>query len=110
MAGMALTTDLSRASAMAAAVQAAQLLGFEVCQLANHQFRAKLASLCRSWLLPPKTPYCNFLVTGKKLDSGFTELILERNAPWWTGYAGIRGVGAMFDRLSGAVEDAVIAE
>ncbi|HYV38411.1 MAG TPA: hypothetical protein VE988_22195 [Gemmataceae bacterium] len=107
MAGLALTTDLGLDSAMSTATKAASDLGFEVPKLTERQFRAKRGSLTLSWLLPPVTPYCNFLVTVRETEEGCVEIVLERNTPWWTGYFGVRGVEQQFDKLAAATEVAV---
>ena len=109
MPGLVLLTDLDRDRAMALAIQAARALGFEIQVITEHrQFKARRSTLTRSLLLPPFTPYCNFLVTVLEGDAGH-EVVLQRNNPWWTGFFGLRAVRAAFDRLLDATEDAVEA-
>jgi hypothetical protein len=109
MAGLALATNLDRAKAFSAAAKAAHDHGFAVRHITDRQFQAKRGSVTWSLLLPPTVPYCNFLVSVLEGDDGGTEVVLERNAPWWTGVIGMRGVQASFEQLVESTEKAVAA-
>jgi hypothetical protein len=99
MAGVAFTTDLDREQAFSAAARAARDAGFTVRHVTERQFEARRGSLAMSWLLPPVTPYCNFLISVLDGEDSLAELVLERNIPWWTGLIGLRGVQKAFDKL-----------
>jgi hypothetical protein len=109
MPGLVLQTSLDRDKAFSAAAKAARDLGYTVETVTERQFTARRSNLAMSLLLPPFTPYCNFLVTVLEGDDGGHELVLQRNNPWWTGYFGLRAVKSAFDQLLNATEDAVEA-
>jgi hypothetical protein len=109
MAGLVLATNLDRDRAFSAAAKAARDLGFDVRHLTERQFEAKRGSAAGALLLPPIGPYCSFLVSALDSNGGGTELVFQRNSPWWTGLMRMRSLKESFQKLANATEAAVQA-
>src|SRR5439155_4767019 len=99
MAGFILTTDLERDKTLSAAAKAALEQGFHVSQLTDREFAAKRSNLPVSVLMGPFVSYCNFRVSVLENEDS-VDVIVQRNSPWWTGYAGVRGVRTWAERLA----------
>jgi hypothetical protein len=107
MPGLLLLTDLGREQAVAAAADSARELDLTVWHLSQRQFRARRGSLVMSWLWPPLTFYCNFLITVDEGDGSVTEVVLRRNNPWWTGAKRTQAVEQLFAKLTAATQAAI---
>lgn len=109
MPGFIIGTDLDEDRAIAAALDAAQRLAFAIQPVTGREFVARRGSLFKSWLLGPFAPYCKFRVSAVALEDGASEVVVQRNSPWWTSYTGLRKVDAAALRLAEAVAKALTA-
>jgi hypothetical protein len=107
MPGFSIGTDLDEDRAIAAALEAARGLGFAVAPVTGREFLARRGSLFKSLLLGPFAPYCKFRVSAVCLEDGASEVVVQRNTPWWTGFTGLRKVDVAALRLAEAVAEAL---
>jgi hypothetical protein len=103
MAGLKFTTDLDAESLYKVAFRKAQDLGYTVREAGPAAFTAQMGNVATSVLTGA---YCDFRLSVMEYDDG-NELVLERNAAWWTGTIGVSRVKSRAKDLMKSVKDEI---
>ena len=109
MAGIKLVTDMDAKTLFKLAYREAQDKGFTVAKLGNGEFTAKRSNLALSIVLGAFVAYCDFHIAIEDCDDE-TELVLERNSPWWTGIIGVQRVKSWAKDLVKTIGEAIVDE
>ena len=104
MAGFKIVTDLDVEDAFKIARRVAKGLGFVVERTDDLAFSARKGNLALSIFLGALIAYCDFQVYLED-HNGKTEVVIERNKPWWTGWIGLNRVKNAAKELATAVAD-----
>jgi len=103
MPGLKFTTKLDAESLYKIAFRRAQDLGFTVRSIDDRAFSAISGSAAMTVV---GKAYCDFRIDVEEYDDG-NELVLERNAPWWTGVIGISRVKSIAKDLFKCIKDEI---
>ena len=106
MAGIKLVTDMDAKLLFKIAFREAQDKGFAVEKIGDRRFTARKSSMAVSILLGAFVAYCDFVVAVEDYDHE-TELVLERNSPWWTGVIGVHRVKSWATDLVKTIGDSI---
>lgn len=79
--------------------------GFEVEKIDRWTFRLTRGSLGASVVVGAFAEYCEFEVSVREYDEETTEVVLERNTPWWTGLIGVARVKTAIRNLANRMKD-----
>ena len=86
-----------------ASLSISQDTGFSTAPLADWSFAAQQGSLAMSLLFGAFIAYCDFKIHIVGPGDGTTQLVLERNNPWWTGLIGVGRVKRRANDLMNAI-------
>jgi hypothetical protein len=106
MAGFKLLTDLDAGKLYKVARRVARDMEFAVDTRGDYAFGAGKGNLVLSIVLGAFIAYCDFHVTVEE-DDHASELIIERNNPWWTGMIGVKRTKNRAKELADAIADAI---
>jgi hypothetical protein len=106
MPGLKFTTNLDPDSLYKIAFRHAQDLGYTVRDLGGRAFSATAGNAALNVLSGALHVHCDFRVAIHQYDDG-NELVLERNAPWWTGMIGVSRVKSKAAELIGKIKEEV---
>ena len=106
MAGFKIVTNLKADEAFKLARRAAKDRGFTVQRTEDDLgFSAAKGNLILSIFLGAIIAYCNFQVLVDEFDDGTSDVIIERNKPWWTGWLGLNRVKNAAKQLVETIAD-----
>ncbi len=106
MAGYKLRTDLSAKTAYNIARKVARDLDFSLTKQGDNAFSVEKGNFPLSIFLGAFVAYCHFQVDIEEYDDS-TDIIIERNSPWWTGWIGVKRVQARAKELADCIADAI---
>ena len=104
MPGFKIWTNLSPEKTFRLARRAAEDLGFTVRSRDQGAFSAGKGSFALSLFVGAFVAYCDFQVYVDDYENE-TEIRIERNAPWWTGFIGVSRVKTRAQELATAIAD-----
>src|SRR5438128_1495449 len=100
MAAIKLTTNVDPEKVHVIARRSAEEQGYRTEGAKGRwDFSARQGSMALTFFLQALATYCDFRITIDRTSAG-TELIVERNSPWWTGKIGVNRVKARAEDLA----------
>lgn len=92
------------------AIHVAGGMEFGVQDIAPWSLAVTKGSLAASIFVGAFVAYCDFKVHIAVLPDGNSQLVLERNSPWWTGFIGVGRVKTKALELADAYGDAILSQ
>lgn len=92
------------------AIHVAGGMEFGVNETAPWSLAVTKGSLAASIFVGAFVAYCDFQVHINVLPDGNTQLVLERNTPWWTGFIGVGRVKTKALELADAYGNAILSQ
>ncbi|MBK8207164.1 MAG: hypothetical protein IPK87_10330 [Planctomycetes bacterium] len=83
---------------------------YAVSEVAPWQLAVTKGSLAASIFVGAFVAYCDFKVHVGTVPDGNSQLVLERNTPWWTGFIGVGRVKTKARELADAYGNAILSQ
>ncbi|MFO0966191.1 MAG: hypothetical protein U0793_11490 [Gemmataceae bacterium] len=100
-----LVTQLDPRRIRKIALDTAEDEGFEIEDLDRWSFKLTRGSKGASIVVGALAEYCEFEMVVQKYDEETTEVVIERNTPWWTGLIGVARVKSAVNALANRMKD-----